>query len=268
MPSAFQIGPMMLAADRALAVLLIGIFMVIASVIGRRIDQAAERASFWALCMGILAARAGFVASNWDAFAAEPSSILAVWQGGFSLAAGVIAAIATIVIAMRLHRSVLPLAATVALLSGAYLVGADLLRPTPRPLPTGIVLEQWSGDQLHLAQLRGRPFVINLWASWCLPCRREMPMLVDVASRSSIPILLVNSGEEREVAGRFLRANRLPSGPVYFDPAGALAKASGAGGYPATLFVNAAGQVETMHLGEISRPILSKDLLALEKGQR
>lgn len=93
-------------------------------------------------------------------------------------------------------------------------------------------------------------------------------MLVDAASRSPVPILLVNSGEERVSAEQFLRANRLPSRSVYLDPTAALAAATGAGGYPATLFVNSAGQIETVHLGEISRAMLATELRKLEREVR
>lgn len=266
MLSSIQIGPLMLAAERALALLLIGAFMVVAGIIARKMDRAADRASLWALGVGIVAARAGFVANNWQVFAAHPASILAVWQGGFSLAAGVVGALAPILLVMRLKRPGIALASSVVVLCAAFLVGANMMRPVPQPLPNGVALERWSGEQVKFAELRGRPFVINLWASWCLPCRREMPMLVDASSRSQVPILLVNSGEERAAAQQFLRDNRLPANSVYLDPAAALAAAVGANGYPATLFVNSAGQIETMYLGEISRAILSNELRALEPG--
>lgn len=268
MPFTFQIGPLMLAADRALAVALIMVFLILAGVIAKKKDRAAERAGWWALGAGVVAARAGFVAGNWDAFAAELVSILAIWQGGFSLAAGAAGAVAAIVLMMGLSRSAVALAGAVALLGGAYLGVSPLLRPDPQPLPAHVPIERWSGETIALSQFRGQPFVVNLWASWCLPCRREMPMLVDAASRSPVPILLVNSGEERVSAEQFLRANRLPSRSVYLDPTAALGAATGAGGYPATLFVNSAGQIETVHLGEISRAMLATELRKLEREVR
>lgn len=266
MPPAIQIGPLMLAADRALAVLLIAAFMVLAGLIARKLDRTADQASLLAIGAGILAARIGYVAKNWEAFAYEPASILAIWQGGFSLAAGLAGALGAIVLTMRQKRSALVLASTALLLSGMYSVGSSLLTPAPRTMPTDIALQDWSGKTVALSKLRGRPYAINLWASWCLPCRREMPMLVDAASKSAVPILLVNSGEERTAAERFLRANNLPSRSVYLDRAAALAAETGAAGYPATLFINAAGQIETVHLGELSRAILADELRSLERG--
>ena len=264
-PPSFQIGPLALATDRAIAVLLIIAFLGIAGVVAARMDRTADRASWWALAAGIVAARAGYVVGNWNAFAAEPAAILAVWQGGFSLAAGLVGAVAAIAFTMRLKQPAVMLSVTIVLLAGLYVGVSTLLRPDPRPFPAHIALERWSGGTQVLSRLRGRPFVVNLWASWCLPCQREMPMLVDEASRSSVPILLVNSGEQRSAAEQFLRANQLPNQSVYLDPTASLAGSIGAGGYPATLFVNAAGQIETMHLGEISRAMLANELRALEQ---
>ena len=264
-PPSFQIGPLALATDRAVAVLVIIVFLIIAGLVATRVDRTADRGSWWALAAGIVAARAGYVVGNWDTFAAEPAAILAVWQGGLSLAAGLAGALAAIALTMRMKQPAIMLATTIVLLAGLYVGVSTLLRPDPRPLPTHIALERWSGGTQALSELRGQPFVVNLWASWCLPCRREMPMLVDEASRSPVPILLVNSGEQRSAAEEFLRSNRLPSQSVYLDSTASLTAAIGAGGYPATLFVNAAGQIETVHLGEISRAMLATELRALEQ---
>ena len=263
-PSSFQIGPLALATDRAIAVLLIIAFLIIAGLVATRMDRTADRGSWWALAAGILAARAGYVVGNWEAFAAEPGTIFAIWQGGFSLAAGLAGALAAIAVTMRLKKPAIMLSTMIVLLAGLYVGLSTLLRPDPRPLPTHIALQHWSGETLPMSELKGQPFVVNLWASWCLPCRREMPMLVAEASQSLVPILLVNSGEQRGAAEQFLRANGLPNHSVYLDPTASLAAAIGAGGYPATLFVNAAGQIETVHLGEISRAMLATELRALE----
>jgi len=122
-PSAFQIGPLMLATDRVLAIVLILAFLAVTGLIAKKADRRADRAGWWALAIGVVAARVGFVASNWDAFAAEPASILAVWQGGFSIAAGLAGAIAAILLTLPRVRPAFALAAAAALLSGTYLLG-------------------------------------------------------------------------------------------------------------------------------------------------
>lgn len=140
--------------------------------------------------------------------------------------------------------------------NGAYAVAEPHLLPRPRPIALDLVLERMDGRKLDLASLRGRPFVINLWASWCGPCRREMPMLIEVAKASKVPILLVNSGEDRATVRQFLRANGLDEGMVLLDPTVRVAAQVAANGYPATIFVNRSGQAQVIHVGEISRASL------------
>lgn len=264
-PQALEIGPLLLATDRALAIVLFSVFLFVAIIVSKRADASAEGAGWWALLTGLVAARFGYVILNWDAFAVEPASILAFWQGGFSMVVGVAAAVIVTLWKVRLRPSSLLMAGAILMLSGAYVGSSQLLTPAPRPFPAPIAVQKLSGEGVKLPQQRGQPMVINLWASWCLPCRREMPMLVDVASRSSVPILLVNSGEERSVAEEFQRANRLPASAVYLDTTASLAAAIEAGGYPATIFVNAAGEIKTVHVGELSRAMLTSEMRRLEQ---
>ncbi|URD61117.1 TlpA family protein disulfide reductase [Sphingomonas sp. KRR8] len=268
LPQTFQLGPLILSSDRVLALVLFAFFLAITSVVAKRVDVRAERAGWWALVIGVATARAGYVLMNWDAFAADPLSIMLIWQGGFSLAAGLAGALAAITVTMRRLRSAIILASSIAVLGAAFLGVSAALHPAPISFPASIALRTRSGEPVVLSELRGRPFVINLWASWCLPCRREMPMLAAKASHSPVAILLVNSGEPRDVAAGFLERSRLPSQSVLLDPGAALAAAIGVSGYPATLFVNSAGKIETMHFGEISRAMLEAELRDLERQTR
>ena len=93
-------------------------------------------------------------------------------------------------------------------------------------------------------------------------------MLIDTALRSPVPILLVNSGEERAVAERFLVANRLPDDLVYLDDTASLATVIGAAGYPATIFIDAAGKVKSVHVGELSRAMLAEEIKAVRHERR
>src|SRR3546814_8066422 len=72
--------------------------------------------------------------------------------------------------------------ATVVIFGAVWFTATALLRPDPRPLPDLPQLARLSGAPLMPENLAGRPFVVNLWATWCPPCRRELPMLADVRS--------------------------------------------------------------------------------------
>src|SRR3546814_11946076 len=78
-------------------------------------------------------------------------------------------------------------------------------------------LARLSGAPLMPENLAGRPFVVNLWATWCPPCRRELPMLADVAANSDIPILLANQGENRQAVADYLLAGGISPRSVVLD---------------------------------------------------
>jgi len=113
----------------------------------------------------------------------------------------------------------------------------------------------------------GRPMVINLWATWCPPCRREMPMLIDVARSSEVPVLLVNQGEDAAAIRAFLATQGLADGAILTDPGGGLGQAVASAALPTTLFVNEAGEIAGLHVGEISRPALTAGMRDLQRTQ-
>jgi len=109
--------------------------------------------------------------------------------------------------------------------------------------------------QARLAQLRGRPIVLNKWASWCVPCRTEFPIFnvasVDYGKR--VAFLGLDSGDNRADAQRFLR--RFPvSYPSYEDPNERTAFALGVSSfYPMTAFYDASGERQYVHAGKYPR---------------
>jgi thiol-disulfide isomerase/thioredoxin len=213
----------------------------------------------------LVAARIGYVATHWDAFSIEPASALYVWQGGFSLGWGLAGAGAYVAAALRAPRAIAlaGLAAGVGL--GAWLAAGALLAPQQpaTPLPK-IAAMRLDGTPVSTASLAGRPLVINLWATWCGPCRREMPMLMEVAAaRSDVTFLLLNQGEAAGVVRGYLKDNGLSDAHVALDPGGDAGRQIGAPGLPTTLFVSADGLVRSVHTGEISRAALADELNAL-----
>lgn len=257
LPTSVSVGPLVLATDRLLALLLITGFLLLATRIARCADRSAERTGMLAAAFGLLAARAAYVLGSWDAFRQEPWSALAVWQGGFSLPAGVAAAIiAVAVLSWGRWRTALLLAAAVAALAGVYLAAEHLMAPPAKALPPGIALLSLDGRAVPTGSLRGRPVVINLWATWCPPCRREMPMLIEEAARSAVPVLLVNQGEDEATVRAFLQAERLPGQAIRLNPTSTVGAVSGSSALPTTLFIDGDGQIRTIHAGEISRAAL------------
>lgn len=260
-----QIGPLMMATDRLIAVVAVWAFVAIASIIAVRMDSRAVRAGWIAALVGVVAARIGYILSNLDAFMTEPWTMLAIWQGGFSSWVGVGAA--AIVIAIILGRSWASLVMIGALgsLALAHSVATSLLAPDVRPMPV-MALENLAGSETELG-VPGQPMVINLWATWCPPCRREMPMLIDVAQDSDVPILLVNQGESAATISTFLAQQGLAEGAILTDPESRLGQAIASPALPTTLFVDGTGNIVDLHTGEISRAALTAAIRQLQRTQ-
>jgi len=260
-----SLGPLAMALERLFAVLGIIAFMAAASWIGRRHGNGSDKAAWRALVIGFIAARLGFVAQNWPAFASEPFSILYVWQGGFSPPAGLAPTAFILVLSLRRSRALLPMGIAFAGSAAAALIATSLfLGSAQRPLPQGLVLHSLTGGTYALDNRKGKPFVINLWATWCPPCRREMPMLVEEAARSPVPILLVNQGEDALSVRAWLDEQGLAQGHVLLDHTQSTAAAIGSTGLPATLFIDSKGVIRELHVGEISRAALRAGLRSLD----
>lgn len=119
-----------------------------------------------------------------------------------------------------------------------------------------------SGESTTLAALAdGKPMVVNLWASWCPPCRREMPVLAAAQQReSSVRFVFSNQGENGAAVRRYLSASQLDLANVTLDRHAELGRVAGSGVLPVTLFYDASGQLAATHLGELSVASLARNL--------
>jgi thiol-disulfide isomerase/thioredoxin len=102
-----------------------------------------------------------------------------------------------------------------------------------------------SAFEKRIAQLRGYPTVVNVWASWCNPCREEFPVLQQLSARygKKVAFLGVNSEDSNDAAATFLREEPL-SYPSYTDPQKEiLGSLGGFGGFPDTAFYDKSGKL-------------------------
>jgi thiol-disulfide isomerase/thioredoxin len=122
-----------------------------------------------------------------------------------------------------------------------------------------ITLADRSGKPRALSEWNGRPQVINFWATWCAPCRREIPMLNALAKDGAWPeIALVGIAVDfREDVLRYLEATPIDYTVLIGEQDGLdAARAFGVEslGLPFTAFVDASGRIVTIHVGELHRP--------------
>lgn len=96
----------------------------------------------------------------------------------------------------------------------------------------------------RLAALHGYPVVANVWASWCVPCRQEFPVLQKLAARygKQVAFVGINSEDSDDAAATFLREEPVPY-PSYTDPDKKLAEALGVRGFPDTAFYDRNGKL-------------------------
>lgn len=215
---------------------------------------------------GLLVARIAFVATWFDLYRAAPWSILDIRDGGFSPWAGLTAAL-LVAIVYGWRRAALrkPLAVglTVGALAWAAMSGVlGTFDTTPRPALPTVVLTTLAGEPTDLAALaKGQPMVVNLWASWCPPCRREMPVLAEAQQRETgVTFVFANQSEDAATALRYLSASALSLANVVLDPGAELGRAVGSTGLPTTLFYDASGQLADTHMGELSAASLASKL--------
>jgi len=118
-----------------------------------------------------------------------------------------------------------------------------------------------SAGTVRLAGLRGTPTLVNVWASWCEPCRKEMPMLQAAHRRwgASIRMLGVDSRDESSAAAAFLTATGVTY-PQAIDNAGQLPGRLGSPGLPVTIGIDADGNVVYQHAGKLA----AADLTAIQ----
>jgi cytochrome c biogenesis protein CcmG/thiol:disulfide interchange protein DsbE len=130
---------------------------------------------------------------------------------------------------------------------------------TPAP---PLRLRGLDGRQVDLAALRGRPVVVNFWATWCEPCVREFPLLRQAAAShgpDGLAVVGVLSGDRPAAARAFVRRHGA-TWPVGIDPDAATAGAWGAVGLPHTWFVRPDGTLASHQLGELTRASLDRQL--------
>jgi thiol-disulfide isomerase/thioredoxin len=262
-----------------IALLAVPVAMVVAVAVGLRLARRVpehRKAVFPALVdtlgVGLLAARLGFVVRWWPLYAADPWAIVLIGDGGFLWWAGAPAAMAFAIWRMRrtppLRR---PLGGAVLAGGTSWLVVLGmlaLLRGSPLPLPD-VELRTLDGETVPLSQYAGGPLVVNLWATWCPPCLREMPVLAEAQrQRPEIAFVFANQGERADEVRQYLAASGLALDGVLLDHFSRVAREVGSRGLPTTLFFNARGELVDTHVGELTRAGLAERLRAFDRDER
>lgn len=227
---------------------------------------------FRILLAGLLAARLAFVVQFRDGYLQAPLGILDIRDGGWSPLAGLaVAAAYAIVAAVRRPGWRKPLAAALGTAGMVWLLGAlslSMMSEEGGQLPP-LAVQSLEGQTVQLASFQGKPTVVNLWATWCPPCREEMPMLAAAQRRETgVTFLFVNQGESASAIRAYLVDQDLDLSNVLLDAARQLGPLVGSRGLPTTLFYDARGRLVDAHLGVLNAAALESRLRTLRAGAR
>jgi peroxiredoxin len=122
--------------------------------------------------------------------------------------------------------------------------------PTPAPAPD-FALPSRDGSDVRLSDLKGQVVMINFWATWCGPCRQEMPLLEQLQARYEplgFTLLGVNVEPDPAAASAWLKGVPVTF-PILFDTRNAVAESFGVQGMPSSVFVDREGRVRYVHRG-------------------
>ena len=114
---------------------------------------------------------------------------------------------------------------------------------------------------LSSADLQGQVSLVNVWASWCVPCRTENPLLVELAVAGTVPIYGINFKDDAEAALAFLEELGDPFARIGADQSGRVAFDWGVYGLPETFVIDAEGRIAYKHVGPFDRRSLEEDIL-------
>lgn len=218
------------------------------------------------LMIGLLAARLAYVARWWADYWASPWSIIAIGDGGFYSWVGIPVGLGFI--AWRSYKTANRWPALGSSLVGfSFWVLASLMIVSLQQsltLPDISLTRIEDQSSTTFSEHLGKPLVINLWATWCPPCRREMPMFEKAQQQfPEVTILMVNQGEDSDAIARFLKQQGLDINNILLDPHSRSMRELGANALPTTLFFDAEGSMQHAHMGELTLAVFRDSIRKL-----
>lgn len=113
------------------------------------------------------------------------------------------------------------------------------------------------------AQMKGQVWLLNVWASWCAPCREEHPLLVDAARAKAVPVVGLNYKDDPRAADEWLRKLGDPYQAIAVDRDGRVSIDYGVYGVPETFVIDRDGVVRLKHIGPLTPEVWQRQVLPL-----
>ncbi len=122
----------------------------------------------------------------------------------------------------------------------------------------------FDGKRMRLSDFRGRAVFLNFWATWCGPCRAELPDMQTIRERfeaQGLTVIGVNFAESFNRADRFIKELDVTLSVLAFDPAGAIGRAYEVRGMPTSYFIDASGRITRVVVGQLSPRVMEASVL-------
>lgn len=262
-----SVGPFALATNHLLLLAALALATLVGWSSGRRQRINPERSLFGLFVLGIVIARLAFVIAYQEQYGSNLLSIVDIRDGGFLVWPGVVAGVTGTVL-RSWHRPALRTSLGFGVASGLlfwWLAAMALsARNENSPLPD-LTLLNAAGESVplrsYLKKTQGKKLVVNLWATWCPPCRREMTVLQAAQQTDAdVVFLFVNQAENPREVATFLARQHLQLDNILFDSKAELPRYVGSAALPTTLFYDSNGRFSATHLGELSTASLRHQL--------
>ncbi|QRN83612.1 TlpA family protein disulfide reductase [Chloroflexota bacterium] len=134
---------------------------------------------------------------------------------------------------------------------------ADEEEPEDADYAIDFTLSDLEGNSVSLSDYAGTPILVNFWATWCPPCRSELPLIQAYQDKyaDSFVVLALSGGETAQDVQAFISANGY-SFMVLLDSDYAISELYGVRGYPTSIFIDADGVIQKVHIGELTEPMI------------
>jgi len=170
-----------------------------------------------------------------------------------------------------MKRYLLPLLVFVVLLG--FLAAGLSLKPREVPSPLidkpapafSLPVLATPDERLSLQDMRGKVWLLNVWASWCVACRVEHPLLVELSGKGVVPIYGLNYKDKRDDALGWLAKFGNPYVASLSDAEGLVGIDYGVYGVPETFVIDKNGMIRMKHIGPVTPEVLRDDILPLVK---
>jgi thiol-disulfide isomerase/thioredoxin len=266
---ALKLGPLLLPLELLVVLAAVAIMLWVGHRLGRANRGDIESALWRGLLAGLVTARLAFVLEYRALYLASPLSVFDIRDGGWNAGVGLAAVWLYALYRWRtepgLRRPVrwALVAGTAVFVAGTAYV---TFRPHEGPPLPDLAFASVEGREVRLTGFVGKPTVVNLWATWCPPCVREMPVFQAAqAARPDVHFVFLNQGEAPNVVREWLDRRALTLGNVLIDEPRRASAVFKQQGYPTTLFFDAQGRLVSRRIGELSAATLEERLAQISR---